>query len=109
VERIEHEFEADLVVHGAGRVPEIDDMHLAEAGIDWDPLRGVIVNEYLQSVSNPAVYAAGDAAATAGAPLTPVASYEGKIVPENLVGGNHRKPNYEGIKSVVFTVPPLPQ
>ncbi len=59
----EREFEADLVVHGAGRVPEIDDMHLAEAGLEWDPLRGIKVNEYLQSVSNPAVYAAGDAAA----------------------------------------------
>jgi len=44
-------------------VPEIDDMHLAEAGLEWDPLRGIKVNEYLQSVSNPAVYAAGDAAA----------------------------------------------
>jgi len=61
VERSEHEFEADLVVHRAGRVPEIDDMHLVEAGIDWDPLRGVTVNEYLQCILNPAVYAAGDA------------------------------------------------
>jgi glutathione reductase (NADPH) len=106
-ERGDHEFDADLVVHGAGRVPEIDDMSLAAAGIEWDALRGVKVNEYLQSVSNPAVYAAGDAAASAGPPLTPVATYEGKVVAENLIQGNHRKPNYEGIPSVVFTVPPL--
>src|SRR5260370_33571091 len=33
----DREFEADLVVHGAGRVPEIDDMQLAEAGIEGDP------------------------------------------------------------------------
>jgi glutathione reductase (NADPH) len=103
----DQDFEADLVVHGAGRVPEIDDMGLDAAGIEWDPCRGVKVNEYLQSVSNPAVYAAGDAAASAGPPLTPVASYEGKIVAENLLGGNQRKPNYDGIPSVVFTVPPL--
>jgi len=103
----DHDFEADLVVHGAGRVPEIDDMSLNEAGVEWDPLRGVKVNEYLQSVSNPAVYAAGDAAASAGPPLTPVASYEGKIAAENLLNGNHRKPNYDGIPTVVFTVPPL--
>jgi glutathione reductase (NADPH) len=106
-ERGDHEFDADLVVHGAGRVPEIDDMRLAAAGIEWDRLRGVKVNEYLQSVSNPAVYAAGDAAASPGPPLTPVATYEGKVVAENLIQGNHRKPNYEGIPSVVFTVPPL--
>jgi glutathione reductase (NADPH) len=101
------EFEADLVVHGAGRVPEIDDMQLSEAGIEWEALRGVKVNEYLQSVSNPEVYAAGDAAATAGPPLTPVAAYEGNIVAENLLYGNRRQPNYLGIPSVVFTVPPL--
>ena len=107
LETDDREFKADLVVHGAGRVPEIDDMNLAEAGIEWDPYRGVKVNEYLQSVSNPAVYAAGDAAASAGAPLTPIATYEGKIVAENLLQGNHRKPNYGSIPSVVFTVPPL--
>src|SRR6266852_4945885 len=103
----DHDFDADLVVHGAGRVPEIDDMRLNEAGIEWDPDRGVKVNEYLQSVSNPAVYAAGDAAASAGPPLTPVATYEGKIAAENLLEGNHRKPNYDGIPTVVFTVPQL--
>ena len=103
----ERAFQADLVVHGAGRVPEIDDMNLTEAGIAWEPQRGVKVNEYLQSVSNPAVYAAGDAAASVGPPLTPVATYEGNIVAENVLQGNHRRPNYEGIPSVVFTVPPL--
>lgn len=100
------EFDAELVVHGAGRVPEIDDMDLTKAGIEWDAHRGVKVNEYLQSISNPAVYAAGDAAAT-GPPLTPVAGYDGQIVADNLIEGNHRKPNYEGVASVVFTVPPL--
>jgi glutathione reductase (NADPH) len=103
----ERAFQADLVVHGAGRVLEIDDMNLTEAGIAWDPQRGVKVNEYLQSVSNPAVYAAGDAAASGGPPLTPVATYEGNIVAENVLQGNHRWPNDEGIPSVVFTVPPL--
>lgn len=103
----DEDFDTDLVVHGAGRVPEIDDMRLNDAGIEWDPLRGVKVNEYLQSVSNPAVYAAGDAAASAGPPLTPVAAYEGKIAAENLLNGNHRKPDYDGIPTVVFTVPQL--
>jgi len=99
-------FQGDIVVHGAGRVPEIDDLDLEAAGVEWDE-RGVKVNEYLQSVSNPSVYAAGDAAASGGPPLTPVAGYEGQIVAANLLNGNKTKPNYEGVPSVVFTVPPL--
>ena len=103
----ERTFDVDLVVHGAGRVPEIDDMDLSAAGIEWDPRRGVTVNEFLQSTSNPAVYAAGDAAASAGPKLTPVAGYEGQIVVHNLLHGNQRTPNYDGTPSVVFTLPPL--
>ena len=99
-------FETDMVVHAAGRVPEIDDMKLDAAGVAWDN-QGVKVNEFLQSVSNPSVYAAGDAAASGGPPLTPVASYEGIIVAANLLKGNHQKPNYQGIPTVVFTIPPL--
>jgi glutathione reductase (NADPH) len=99
-------FEADMVVHAAGRVPEIDDLNLDAAGVDWDR-RGVKVNEFLQSISNPSVYSAGDAAATPGPPLTPVAGYEGGIVAANLLKGNHHKPNYLGFPTVVFTVPPL--
>jgi glutathione reductase (NADPH) len=60
----------------------------------------------LQSVSNPAVYAAGDAAAS-GPPLTPTAAHEGDVVAANLLHGNHRRPNYAGLASVVFTVPAL--
>jgi len=100
------QFEADLVVHGAGRVPEIEDLDLEKAGVEYQK-RGVTVNEYLQSVSNAAVYAAGDAAATGGFPLTPVASMEGKIAAANLLEGNRHKPNYTGVPTVVFTVPPL--
>jgi glutathione reductase (NADPH) len=99
-------FEADMVVHAAGRTPEIDDLNLDVARVAWDE-RGVKVNEYLQSVSNPAVYAAGDAAASGGPPLTPVADYEGAIVASNLLKGNHEKPNYTGIPTVVFSIPPV--
>ncbi len=101
----ERRLPADLAVHGGGRVPEIDDLDLEAAGVERDE-RGVAVNGYLQSVSNPAVYAAGDAAG-AGAPLTPVAAYQGRVVATNLLQGNHRKADYSGVASVVCTVPPL--
>jgi glutathione reductase (NADPH) len=99
-------FQTDMAVHAAGRVPEIKDLNLDAGGIEWEK-RGVRVNEFLQSVSNPAVYAAGDAAASGGPPLAPVASYEGLIVAANLLQGNHQRPNYLGVPSVVFTIPSL--
>jgi glutathione reductase (NADPH) len=97
---------ANLVVHGAGRAPAIAGLDLEIARVESDR-RGVKVNEYLQSISNPIVYAAGDVAASGGLPLTPVGVYEGEIVAENLLKGNHITPNYKGIPSVVYTIPPL--
>src|SRR3989440_2042939 len=102
----EHTVEADLVVHAAGRAPEIDKLDLEVAGVVHEK-EGVSVNEYLQSVSNEAVYAAGDAVASGGFPLTPVAGMQGGIVASNLLEGNRHTPNYTGIPSVVFTTPPL--
>ncbi len=99
-------FESDLVVHAAGREPELDDLKLDAAGVEWEK-SGVKVNDFLQSVSNPAVYAAGDAVASGGPPLTPVAAYDGMMVAANLLKGNHKKPNYVGIPTVVFTIPSL--
>src|SRR5207245_9349479 len=99
-------FEADLVVHAAGRVPEIDDLDLEVAGVAYEK-DGVSVTDYLQSVTNPAVYAAGDAVASGGFPLTPVAGMQGNIVARNLLEGNRHTPNYTGIPSVVFTTPTL--
>ena len=100
------QFQIDLVVHGAGRIPEIEDLDLEKAGVEYQK-RGVSVNEYLQSVSNAAVYAAGDAAASGGLPLTPVASMEGRVVAANLLEGNRHKPDYTGVSTAVFTIPPL--
>ena len=101
-------LEAEAIVHGGGRVPNTEGLDLRVANVATEPNGGVRVNEFLQSVSNPRVYAAGDAAASAGGlPLTPVAGYQGVIVASNLLKGNTQRPDYRGIPSVVFTVPPL--
>src|SRR5207249_5911123 len=54
----------------------------------------------------PLVYAGGDAAAS-GPPLTPKASHDAEVLTTNLLEGNRRTPNYDGIASAVFTLPPL--
>ena len=103
----DQQLEADIVVHAAGRIPEVDDLGLDAAGIERAEDGGIAVNEYLQSVSNPAVYAAGDAVTDGGFRLTPVAVLQGAVVGTNLRHGNTRTPDYQGVPTVVFTTPPL--
>ena len=98
-------IEADLTVHAAGRAPALEPLDLNAAGIAVENGR-LKLNEFLQSVSNPAVYAAGDAAAS-GPPLTPVSSHDAKVVAANLLEGNRHRPNYLGVPSVAFTIPPI--
>lgn len=98
-------FEADLVVHSAGRAPSLEALDLEAGGIAVEKGR-LELNEYLQSTSNPAVYAAGDAAQK-GPPLTPVSSHDAKVVAANLLEGNHHRPDYRGVPSVAFTIPPI--
>jgi len=101
----EVEVRTDLVVHAAGRAPDLDALNLSSAGVAVENGR-LVLNEFLQSVSNPAVYAAGDAAAK-GPPLTPVSSHDGKVVAGNLLDGNRHRPDYRGVPSVAFTLPPI--
>ena len=94
-----------IVVHAAGRRPALEALDLEAAGLAHDKGR-LHLNEFLQSVSNPAVYAAGDAAQV-GPPLTPVSSHDAKVVAANLLKGNHQRPDYAGVPSVAFTIPPI--
>lgn len=98
-------IEADLVIHSAGRGPDLQPLNLDAAGVAVEKGR-LVLNEFLQSVSNPIVYAAGDAAAK-GPPLTPVSSHDGRVVAANLLDGNKHRPDYRGVPSVAFTLPPI--
>ena len=96
---------ADLVVHAAGRAPDLDALDLAAGGIELEH-EWLALNEFLQSTSNPCVYAAGDAAGS-GPPLTPISSHDAKVVASNLLDGNQHRPDYRGVPSVAFTIPPI--
>jgi glutathione reductase (NADPH) len=96
---------ADLVVHAAGRVPDLDSLDLAAGNVEIDNDR-LKLNEFMQSVSNSHAYAAGDAA-NVGPALTPVSSHDGRVVASNMLQRNQHKPNYRGIPSVAFTIPPI--
>jgi glutathione reductase (NADPH) len=99
------EVPADLVVHAAGRIPDLEPLNLSAAGVSLE--RGKLkLNPFLQCVDNPRIYAAGDAASN-GPPLTPIASHDAKVVAANLLEGNGHRPDYRGVPSVAFTVPPI--
>ena len=98
--------QADIVVHAAGRIPDLEPLDLDVAGIERDERGHLKLNGFLQSISNSAVYAAGDAAAV-GPALTPVSSHDAKVAVRNLLEGNQHRPDYRGIPSVAFTIPPI--
>ena len=99
-------IETDLVIHGAGRAPDLAALGLEAAGVAFGE-RGVSVLEHLQSATNPAVWAAGDCADTAGLALTPVAVSEAKVAASNMLTGTTTAPDYGGVPTTVFTIPEL--
>ena len=96
--------EADLVVHGAGRVAALADLGLTRRDVAWGEA-GVLVHGHLQSIDQPAVWAAGDSADTAGMPLTPVAVSKARSPRRTCSRAPRRRPDHTGIPSAVFTIP----
>ncbi len=98
-------YQTDLIVEATGRVPNTsivsDDLGNVERSN-----KGIAVNEFMQSVSNPRVYAIGDCAATPFM-LATVADEEGKIAGHNILHNNAKKVDYDVIPSAVFTIPSL--
>lgn len=100
-------LECDAVVHGAGRVPNLDGLQLEVANVEYGP-RGIKVSKSMRSVTNPAVFSAGDCADTPAPNLTPVSAYEARVAFKNLLAGEDaRQVEYPAIPSMVFTVPPF--
>lgn len=97
-------FDADMVVNGAGRVPDIEDLRLENAGVKTEK-KGIIVDKHMRT-SNPSIYAGGDCTAE-GIQLTPVATLQGEVAAANIVDGNKVEADYTGIPSAVFTIPVL--
>lgn len=98
-------FTADMVVHGLGRVPEIEALQIEKGSVILDK-GNIAINEYFQSISNSRVYAAGDCILQ-GPLLTPVVSMQADIAASNIMEGNKYTADYTVVPSTVFTIPPL--
>ena len=99
-------FPADQVLLATGRPSNVEELNPQSAGVELDH-SSVKINGYLQSVSNPRIYAVGDAAGKHQ--HTPIAWYEGPIAAHNAVKGNERKTDFSVFPSAIFTIPSIGQ
>ncbi len=99
-------FSADQVLLATGRPSNVAGLDPGKAGVELDG-SSVKVNEFLQSVSAPHVYAVGDAAGKHQ--HSPVAWYEGPIAARNALKGNEQPVDFSVFPSAIFTIPSIGQ
>jgi len=99
------DFKAGLVIHAAGRVPNIDKLGLDNLKIKLNNRGGIETNKFLQISNHPNIYALGDV--TGKLPFTEIASYEAKIVTHNILEKRRKSVDYTGMPIGVFTYPSL--
>src|SRR6266566_5169264 len=59
----EETLAVDEILAGAGRAPNVEGLNLETVGVQYDPRKGILVNDCLQT-TNPRIYAAGDVCLT---------------------------------------------
>ncbi|SDB61209.1 glutathione reductase (NADPH) [Flavobacteriaceae bacterium MAR_2010_188] len=97
------EIISSMVFNTAGRVASISDLKLENAKVESSE-KGIVVNEYLQSDSNPKVFACGDVS-NKSLPLTPLSGLQGYIVGNNILKPKSKVFDVPCVPSVVFTNP----
>jgi glutathione reductase (NADPH) len=97
--------EADMVVHGAGRVAETEGLNLERIGVALTQ-KGIRVNEKMQTTVAH-IYAVGDCTATPA--LARVADFEAHVAAENILVTKKDTEmitiDYKAVPSVLFTIP----
>src|SRR3546814_12754709 len=91
-------------MHAPGRRPELGSLDLSTGQVAVQDGR-LQLDAHLRRISNPRVYAAGDAAGL-GTPLTQLSSHDAKTVAANLLQVPSRAPDNYVHPSSAFTLPP---
>jgi glutathione reductase (NADPH) len=98
-------LETGLVVHGAGRVPDLDVLGLNAAGVEYTE-QGIAVDQTMRT-SNRHIFAVGDCAATIQ--LARVADNEAHVAAENILAelgrGRVAEMDYKVVPTILFTYP----
>lgn len=94
--------EGEIVLLSTGRWPYTTGLGLEELGVHMNG-RAVAVNQHLET-NVPGIYAIGDA--IGGYMLAHVASYEGEVAVENIMG-HRRAADYHVVPNCIFTMPEI--
>lgn len=97
----------DYVVDASGRVPNVEKLQLAAAGIKYSR-RGIDVDDHLQT-SVAGVYAIGDITSQPVPKLTTVAELEADYLYRQLVRGDQEPLRYPTIGTAAFAFPEIAQ
>ncbi|WP_125761195.1 dihydrolipoyl dehydrogenase family protein [Companilactobacillus hulinensis] len=96
---------SDLVVGATGRIPNVDDLDLEKAGVEYTR-HGVSTNGKLQT-SNPKIYAIGDVVDKEQPKLTPVAGFDARYVANVITGKTDTDIEYPAIPTLVYGSPEM--
>lgn len=95
----------EQILFATGRVPLIDNLNLAAAGVATNDKGYIVVDEFQQTTAS-SVYAVGDVCGKVE--LTPTAIAAGRRLADRLFKGmTSAKADYETVPTVVFSHPPI--
>jgi len=97
------EMECQKVLVTIGRESNSQELGLRQVGVEIDSKGWIMANERMET-NVPGVYAVGDVLGPAKIMLAHVASTEGIVAVENIMG-HQRVMNYEVVPSAIFTFP----
>lgn len=97
------EISSEKVLVSIGRSPNSDGLNLHKIGIASGKKGEIIVNERMET-NIPGIYSIGDV--TGGIMLAHVASYQGILTVENILGADRRM-EYSRIPNCIFTLPEI--
>ncbi|MFO7801040.1 MAG: NAD(P)/FAD-dependent oxidoreductase [Desulfovermiculus sp.] len=95
--------EGDLIVGAIGRVPNVDDLGLEEAGVAYER-RGIQTDAHMRT-SQDHIYAVGDC--VKGEQLSPVSDLQARTAARNILVPGSEIADISTLPSVVFSYPQL--
>ena len=99
----EYEVRAERILLASGRVPNLEELNLAAAGVETTKT-GIAVDDHMRT-SAPGIWASGD---VVGLPqFTPVAQYQARIAVADMFGSDGPAVDYTWLPTAIFTDPEL--